>query len=156
MELRQRFSDEDAVSPVIGVILMVAITVILAAVIATFVLGLGDSVSSSAPQASFSFEYDSTDTASDFGNSGSGNGALTITHNGGETIKSDRLSVRGSTAGSISDNTFTTALGGSNQDVSSGTSVKIQVNSVDTIRVVYTDSSGENSATLGRWEGPDA
>lgn len=42
--------DERAVSPVIGVILMVAITVILAAVIGTFVLGLGDSVSQS-PQA---------------------------------------------------------------------------------------------------------
>ncbi len=36
--------DERAVSPVIGVILMVAITVILAAVIAAFVLDLGDSV----------------------------------------------------------------------------------------------------------------
>ena len=46
--------DERAVSPVIGVILMVAITVILAAVIGTFVLGLGDRVSQSAPQASFS------------------------------------------------------------------------------------------------------
>jgi flagellin-like protein len=34
-------SDDRAVSPVIGVILMVAITVILAAVIGTFVLGLG-------------------------------------------------------------------------------------------------------------------
>jgi flagellin-like protein len=36
--------DDSAVSPVIGVILMVAITVILAAVIGTFVLGLGDNV----------------------------------------------------------------------------------------------------------------
>jgi len=37
--------DERGVSPVIGVILMVAITVILAAVIASFVLGFGDDVS---------------------------------------------------------------------------------------------------------------
>lgn len=36
--------EERGVSPVIGVILMVAITVILAAVIASFVLGFGDSV----------------------------------------------------------------------------------------------------------------
>jgi archaeal type IV pilus assembly protein PilA len=36
--------EERAVSPVIGVILMVAITVILAAVIAAFVLDMGDSV----------------------------------------------------------------------------------------------------------------
>ncbi|WP_232701537.1 type IV pilin [Halobacterium wangiae] len=37
--------DDRGVSPVIGVILMVAITVILAAVIATFVLGFPDQVS---------------------------------------------------------------------------------------------------------------
>jgi len=36
--------NEDAVSPVIGVILMVAITVILAAVIAAFVFGMAGSV----------------------------------------------------------------------------------------------------------------
>lgn len=41
MKLRE---NEDAVSPVIGVILMVAITVILAAVIAAFVFGMGGSV----------------------------------------------------------------------------------------------------------------
>ncbi|WP_286878947.1 type IV pilin N-terminal domain-containing protein [Methanoculleus sp. UBA413] len=37
--------NEEAVSPVIGVILMVAITVILAAVIAAFVFGMGSNVS---------------------------------------------------------------------------------------------------------------
>ena len=39
------FKKDDAVSPVIGVILMVAITVILAAVIAAFVFGMTGSVS---------------------------------------------------------------------------------------------------------------
>lgn len=38
--------DEEAVSPVIGVILMVAITVILAAVIATFVFGMAGDIQS--------------------------------------------------------------------------------------------------------------
>ena len=38
-------SKEDAVSPVIGVILMVAVTVILAAVIAAFVFGMGSNIS---------------------------------------------------------------------------------------------------------------
>jgi len=41
-------TDDSAVSPVIGVILMVAITVILAAVIGTFVLGLGEQVEQNA------------------------------------------------------------------------------------------------------------
>lgn len=54
--LKEFVSGNDrAVSPVIGVILMVAITVILAAVIGTFVLGLGDSVQQNA-QAGVSFE----------------------------------------------------------------------------------------------------
>ncbi|WP_077152396.1 type IV pilin [Halorubrum tropicale] len=48
MNIKTAFQDsERAVSPVIGVILMVAITVILAAVIGTFVLGLGDSIGNS-------------------------------------------------------------------------------------------------------------
>ena len=62
MNLKTAFQDsERAVSPVIGVILMVAITVILAAVIGTFVLGLGDQLGDSAPQASFSIDGVSTD-----------------------------------------------------------------------------------------------
>ena len=36
--------NEDAVSPVVGVILMVAITVVLAAIIAAFVFGMGSSI----------------------------------------------------------------------------------------------------------------
>ncbi|MCY4732257.1 type IV pilin N-terminal domain-containing protein [Natronomonas gomsonensis] len=54
MELKHLFTADDdnrAVSPVIGVILMVAITVILAAVIGTFVLGLGDQVQQTSPNA---------------------------------------------------------------------------------------------------------
>ena len=52
--------DERAVSPVIGVILMVAITVILAAVIAAFVLdiGPGDSTISAAADVSVEVEND--------------------------------------------------------------------------------------------------
>ena len=49
------FKDKKGVSPVIGVILMVAITVILAAVIASFVFGVGSKVKS-APQAQFMLE----------------------------------------------------------------------------------------------------
>lgn len=73
MNLKKFVQDDDAVSPVIGVILMVAITVILAAVIATFVLGLGDSLSNQAPQASFS--CDGTD----------------VTMQSGEELDADKL-----------------------------------------------------------------
>lgn len=63
MDITDLVKNEDrAVSPVIGVILMVAITVILAAVIGTFVLGLGDNVSQNA-QAGVSFSQESTGTS---------------------------------------------------------------------------------------------
>lgn len=69
--------DDRGVSPVIGVILMVAITVILAAVIGTFVLGLGQDVSQTAPQASISFE------------NATGTGNITISHEGGDTLSAE-------------------------------------------------------------------
>ncbi len=59
--------DKKGVSPVIGVILMVAITVILAAVIASFVFGMGSKVKS-APQAQFMLE-DAPQTVNSSGSS---------------------------------------------------------------------------------------
>lgn len=83
MNLKTAFQDsERAVSPVIGVILMVAITVILAAVIGTFVLGLGDSLGDSQPSAQLSVEN------TDFDNDN-----VTIGHSGGDPIEGDDLRV---------------------------------------------------------------
>jgi len=65
--------DEEAVSPVIGVILMVAITVILAAVITAFVFGMGPP--EAAPQASL--RISDTDTTAH---------TITIVHDGGDSL----------------------------------------------------------------------
>ena len=62
MKSKTAFKNNDrGVSPVIGVILMVAITVILAAVIGTFVLGLGESVETN-PTAGISIDDNETVT----------------------------------------------------------------------------------------------
>ncbi|APH39198.1 type IV pilin [Methanohalophilus halophilus] len=74
MRIPEMFKKDDAVSPVIGVILMVAITVILAAVIAAFVFGLGSP--ETAPQASVKgSSVDMNDQ-----------NAIKIEHQGGEVI----------------------------------------------------------------------
>jgi flagellin-like protein len=148
MRLKQLFADDDAVSPVIGVILMVAITVILAAVIASFVLGLGDQASETAPQASFSFDYDA------------GSDVLTITHDGGDTISANELYVRGSGIQSSGSAQITTSgddwtVSGVSE-VSAGTSVTVGVSSSYDVRVVYEAAPGDSSATLGQDSGPDA
>ena len=79
MQLSKLFNDDKAVSPVIGVILMVAITVILAAVIGTFVLGLGDSISDTTPSASINGEID--------------DGDIVFTHQSGQNIDGANLRV---------------------------------------------------------------
>ncbi|OYR51581.1 type IV pilin [Halorubrum sp. Ea8] len=78
-------SDDRAVSPVIGVILMVAITVILAAVIGTFVLGLGDSLGDSQPTAQLDAEI------TDIGADDTAN--LTIEHGGGDRIDAGAMRI---------------------------------------------------------------
>jgi len=79
-KIKAMLEEERGVSPVIGVILMVAITVILAAVIGTFVLGLGDSLQQ-APQAQLDAEEASGDD-------------LVISHNGGDAIPLGEIEVK--------------------------------------------------------------
>lgn len=152
MKLKQLITEERAVSPVIGVILMVAITVILAAVIGTFVLGLGSNVQST-PQASFDFDF-----AED-----SGSYNVTITHSGGDALTSDdgqNVTISSESAGEegwlddqdpiqagdsyayADGNTDETA--GSSQELSSG----------ETVRVVFIGSDG-SSATLAQQDAPN-
>jgi flagellin-like protein len=74
-----------AVSPVIGVILMVAITVILAAVIGAFVLEIGDQ-QETAPNASFESEENMMllrETSSDHTANLT---VVSVTHSGGDTL----------------------------------------------------------------------
>ncbi|MFB9811368.1 type IV pilin [Haloarcula sebkhae] len=159
MELKRFFNDDDAVSPVIGVILMVAITVILAAVIATFVLGLGDQVSNTAPQASFSTEYDSNVDE------------VAVTHDGGDSIKASNLVFRGSgfdgdvnvgedKDADINDNNQpwpNYASSADNSKVVAGDRVVVAVTGDGyDFSVVYESSTGDNSATLATASGPSA
>ncbi len=158
MEVRNLLKDDDAVSPVIGVILMVAITVILAAVIATFVLGLGEQVSETAPQASFTFDYNEGSTATDsFSNSG-GDGILNITHAGGDTLVADRLSVSGATGsgGNWVDDTSVDPQYSSGDKVSAGDEITVIISSDDTVSITWMSEAGQSSSTLRRWSGPDA
>ncbi|WP_255151271.1 type IV pilin [Halorarius halobius] len=144
MQLKNLITDEDAVSPVIGVILMVAITVILAAVIGTFVLGLGDQVQSSAPNANFEFTYEQ-DTSPP---------GITITHTGGQDVDADNVIIQG--ASDDSDNADTNSYTGwSDSTISTGSAWDGSVDSsVDTVRVVWESPSGGTSNTIGESEVP--
>ncbi len=159
MNLRELRTDDGAVSPVIGVILMVAITVILAAVIASFVLGLGDQATESQPQASFGFEYDPT------ADSDGGEGVLAVTHTGGDPIEAQELYLRGdgflsgtdtSASFDSSDSTWDAGSFSSSDQVSAGEDIEAGVEDDFEIDVVWEPVEGDRSAILADYTGPDA
>ncbi len=125
------FDDDRGVSPVIGVILMVAITVILAAVIASFVLGLGDT-SESAP--SVAWEYDYSEST----------GNLTVTNNGGESFDPARVDLQFDSIGSVPLSATIT----SNKNVTS-TSIGSPSQAGDSITIDLTNDNGKGAADAG-------
>jgi flagellin-like protein len=143
MEIKQLFTDDSAVSPVIGVILMVAITVILAAVIGSFVLNLGGSLQQTAPQASFGFDYDDNGSA----------GFVVVTHESGDTIDADRLTVVSSVTlnETVNAPTWSDSVGAGDQNNVTKTG---GVWAGETIRVIWTSQTGEASATLSQSTAP--
>ena len=150
MHIKQLFNDDNAVSPVIGVILMVAITVILAATVATFVLGLGEQ-DDPAPTANFDFEYDST--ASE----------LTITHTDGDEIDASQIFVRGELDSSVTapgtdpPDDWESLAGSSVGTVAAGNSVTLSsVTDSYVVRVVWEDPDSDQTSTLSTDSGPDA
>ncbi|MFC4450196.1 type IV pilin [Halorussus aquaticus] len=162
MKLKALFKDDGAVSPVIGVILMVAITVILAAVIGTFVLGLGDRVSQAQPSATFSFDYaedvevgDDSDSNENFAN---------ITHDGGDGVEASQLKVDidGTTVWNadnepIAVTTNTDDWGTSK--ITAGSTVELydpddngHIEDGDSVKIIWTASGSDKTAVIGESE----
>lgn len=130
-------TDERAVSPVIGVIMMVAVTVILAAIVSMLVLGMGQDVDNSA-QASFSFDYDA------------GAGTLEVTHDGGDAL--DAVDVAILVDGTEdADDTWTSdpITAGSSYTVGTVTNLA----GGETVKVVWTGENGETH-TLATYKVP--
>jgi flagellin-like protein len=169
MDLKKLFKDDDAVSPVIGVILMVAITVILAAVIGAFVLDLGGSQEKT-PQVKLETNQgnNSVDTDEYWGEgTGTANDTTTVevVHQSGDTLDESliSLSVNGHSAMNKSDNK--TAIWSGSGEITAGASETIYgydssdsgaadtaLQSGDTVRVVWTSESGDTSSTLVTYE----
>ncbi|MGZ0746682.1 type IV pilin [Haloparvum sp. AD34] len=141
MQIKNLFEDDRAVSPVIGVILMVAITVILAAVIGTFVLGLGDSLSESAPQATYDWSQNSTSNPIE----------VTVSHTGGDSI--DASTVSASSTGDLS-NTSAAENWTDADTITAGDSWTLDnsASSGDEITVTWTSSEGGSSSVLTEYE----
>ena len=161
MRLKQLLNDDDAVSPVIGVILMVAITVILAAVIATFVLGLGEQVSDTTPNANFEGEWADnssyTANATDSFVSADNSTVLEITHTSGPAFDSGTLTIVSD--GNVTVNT-SAGIDPSQDEMSAGDTIVVfgnddsPLSEGDEVRLRW-ESDGGDSAILRTFEAPE-
>lgn len=155
-------SERDAVSPVMGVVLMVAIVIILAAIVGTFVLETERLNDRDTPRAKFSFDY--TGTASD-----GTEGYVEISFDSGDEIRASELRVRGDGIVSVSstskddsgisspDTRWSGADAyGAGSTISSGDDVYVGVESDYEIAVVWTSNDVDQTVTLVEDSGPDA
>jgi len=115
---------------IVGLVLLV----VLSAVIASFVLGLGSSADpAAAPQGSWGFDYDATNESS---------GELTITHEGGDSVEASKLTV------AVGSRTVDWDGSGT---ISVGDSTTVEVGPDEVVRLVW--GSGEEETVLGEWDG---
>lgn len=138
MQPNTYFGDERAVSPVVGVALLIAIAVILAAVIGGVVLGLGTS-GVEAPQAQLEASIVGTDE-------------VQINHNGGQPLPADQVTVL------YNDGSDTYTL---SSDFEAGTSRQFfdgsngndaAVSSGDTVTVVWEDPNSDTRTVIEEFE----
>jgi len=134
---------------------MVAITVILAAVIGTFVLGLGDQVQSTTPQASFDFESSNMNGNDD---ASPGDDQVTITHESGDSLTQSDISVRiASTtiySGGSAENSADVTGWSTGDSIGAGDQLVFTENAdvafsgENTVRVIYNNPDSDSSSTL--------
>lgn len=83
--LRELYSDKRGVSPVIGTILMVAVVVLLAATVGTFVLDVANDATQDEPLTTFRMSQDGT--------------AVVLTHTGGDTLDGENVYIVSESSG---------------------------------------------------------
>jgi len=144
------FTDDRAVSPVIGVILMVAVTVILAAVIGTFVLGIGSQVTSKTPTSSFEFNLE--DNGNGF--AGDTDDKIEITHRGGDEVQKEALTLRvaGTDATPLNWDTTEDIIGAGDTATYNESGGSVSIEDGDDLKFIWEDPDGEGSAILAEGE----
>ena len=153
-------SDQRGVSKVVGVVLMTAIVIVLAATVATMLTGFAGMLNEPAPQAAFEFEYETG--VSDPNCANDPCEVVRVTHSGGETFDPEQVEVvvyymeGGSEKRYAADWVDVVA-----DPVEITERVRVWTNGpIDTletarIELLWTSEDGEYGEVIARWEGPN-
>jgi len=154
--------EDRGVSEVIGVVLMVSITVLLAATAASMFLGFQTELGDGGPTMAMSHDFGIED----------GSHVLEVSHTGGDTInpKNVRVNVRNAecVGSSLRSTRFTPrGLGSTDEKLSASSMLVLSDHTVchsggdldlsrAAVSVVWMSPDGETSETLWQWRGPRA
>lgn len=145
-------------TPIMGAVLMVAITVVVGSIAVVGILGFADQATTSVPVTAFEFEFvTEAEGADDFGTTGAGyDGQLRITPTDGRAIPAGRLYVSGAASlAGVHPFGESDAFAG-DEAVSAGERLTVWVDRDDDVTVSWVGPDGERSAVLGRWRGAPA
>lgn len=138
------------ISPVIGVVLLVVITVLLATVAGAVVFGVGDRNQQEPTRANFDFQYD--DEAQ----------TLAISYERGDVLATDSIYVRGDVGPDDNTGRWISVPGaGSASEIQPGSTVTLGLGTGSvpddyTVRVVYQPAGNSTSSTLAESRGPNS
>jgi hypothetical protein len=125
--------------PLVGVILMVAVTIIVGAVFGVFMLGLGENVDEAGPTATFEYTYSDK------------NNRVKVEMTNGDSLDGNLLRFGGAA-------TEKTVFGGipewAGQEVTAGDSATVGVESDETLMIIWQGNSSEDTAILSKYEVP--
>lgn len=139
-------ADRSGVTPVIGVLVMVVVTVTLAGVVQVYLFSYAGDKRIDPPQAGFTVEA---------GEGACDDESLLITHAGGESVAADRLSLRSpdlSVSGTWSEPSGYTTTGVGDGTVEVGDSATVCVDDLSgvTVQVRWVETDG-GSILLAKW-----
>ena len=156
MGLAGVYGDESAVSPIIGVLMLVGVVVVMAGIAAAFVFGLQLFGFQAAPQAQFTFEYN--ESASTFASQGCDDGVggvdgqLRLKHEGGDSLPAENVTIRGASTSRAPKFHECSALS-SDDNITVEDAAYVEAGADDTVRVVWTGDPDKGNLTIARWGG---
>jgi len=155
MRFEELHSDDDAVAPVIAVILMVSVAVVIVGIAGIFIFDQSGVNVSPAPQAQFTLQHNETVTSTSGceGNDGfdASNGELEIEHQSGDSITADNLTIIGADP---DDRGFheCSSLSAESQ-VTTNDAAYVEASEDDTVRLIWKGGDENTSYVIAKWEG---
>lgn len=138
-------TDDRAISPVIGVILMISLAVLIASMIGGFTLGMGDNLQANAPDAQFTFDYNANA------------GTIAVTHDGGQPFTAETtqsLVVKQTGSATVSEVWVDGTTGAFPVTAGDQLSPTFTLASGDEIRIIWVSADGSSTDTLDKYRIP--